>query len=65
MNNTERVNYLFNSKLFKLATIQLKREGKLEKISIGKMELFECDPLEVILKGYEILKKAHRAKLRL
>ena len=53
---------LKNSKLFKLALQQLKREGKLDiLLSNSNVKIYEYDEVEVVLKGLEIIRKANKA----
>ena len=65
-NQNKWVKKISDSILYKLACIQLKREGKLETFrKSSKSTIYLVNPEEVILKGLEIVNKAHQRKIDL
>lgn len=73
MNNKWKLNYdtdemlqrLYNSKLYKLACIQLKREGKYERVKLKDTIIYPVNVGEAILKGFEILKTANKSGIKI
>lgn len=70
-NTTEQVNpeewleKLSKTKLYKLAKIQLMKEGKVEVIKFEKITFYHFDPIEVVLKGIEIMRLANNKRIRI
>lgn len=54
-----------NCKLFNLACIQLRREGKGEPVRIGEMVIFEHDVGDIFETMRKILVNANKRKLEL
>ena len=51
---------LLKSPLFKLAKVQLYREGKYKQVSIYGLKLYTIHPARIILKMADIVHKAHK-----
>lgn len=56
---------LTKSRIYKLACIQLKREGNLERIKLQETIIYPINVEEVVLKGLEILKKADQYRIKI
>lgn len=49
----------------KLARKRMIQKNKVEKIRLGKLSVYEFDPLEVILEAYEVVLMANRKQIKL
>jgi len=66
MTDEQFIKKLYNSKLYKLAQKQLVREGKAEvHIDKNNIKIYSVDPLEVIIKGLEIIRLSQQKGIKI
>lgn len=51
---------LVNSKVYKLAQRNLIRNNKVNKMKHGGVNFYEFDPIEVIIEGFKVVRKAQK-----
>lgn len=56
---------LSETKLYKLAQRNMIRKNKVSKMTHGNVDFYEFDPIEVIIEGFKIARKAKKSGIRI
>jgi hypothetical protein len=65
VNPKEWLQEISEKSLYKLAKKNLIRTGKAKKVKFGELGIYDFDPVQVILEGLLIKRKANKARIRI